>query len=65
MFRNKQLFDEAGVFQSVKVVKGGVSPDNKHAVDGISGGTITSNGVNDMIDTCLSGYTKYLQSLKQ
>ncbi|HOS84982.1 MAG TPA: NADH:ubiquinone reductase (Na(+)-transporting) subunit C [Bacteroidales bacterium] len=65
MFKGKQLFDTAGTFVSVKVKKGGAAPDDIHGVDAISGGTITSNGVNDMIDTCVSSYASYLQSNKQ
>ena len=62
-FKNKQIFDNTGKFTSIQVIKGGAG-DNIHAVDGISGGTITSVGVNDMIDTCLSGYVKYFESIK-
>ena len=65
MFKGKQLFDTTGTFVSVKVKKGGAAPDDIHGVDAISGGTITSNGVNDMIDTCVSSYASYLQSIKQ
>ena len=65
MFRGKQIFDTSGTFISIKVIKGGAAPDNIHGVDAISGGTITSNGVNAMLDTCLSTYVSYLQSIKQ
>ncbi|NLK81436.1 MAG: NADH:ubiquinone reductase (Na(+)-transporting) subunit C [Bacteroidales bacterium] len=62
-FKNKQIFNDVKEFTSVQVVKG-ASANSPHHVDGISGGTITSVGVNDMIDTCLSGYVKYLESIK-
>lgn len=65
MFQNKQIFNQSGEFASIKVIKGGAAPDNVHGVDAISGGTITSNGVSDMIDTCLSAYASYLQSIKK
>ena len=32
-------------------------------VDGISGGTITSDGVNDMIKDCLHAYEPYLKTI--
>lgn len=62
-FKDKQIFDESGNFTSIKVIKGGAG-DNIHGVDAISGGTITSTGVNNMLDTCLSGYVKYFESIK-
>ncbi len=43
-----------GVEKNGKVVK----PD--YQVDGISGGTITSKGVDAMLKTCLGNYTKFL-----
>ncbi|MCW3804991.1 NADH:ubiquinone reductase (Na(+)-transporting) subunit C [Plebeiibacterium marinum] len=60
-FKGKTIFDESGAFTSIKVLKGG-SAGNAHAVDAISGGTITSNGVTDMLEECLKGYEKYLKN---
>ena len=34
-----------------------------YAVDGISGGTITSNGVNDMLTDCLAPYAEYFKNI--
>lgn len=65
MFNGKKLLDESGNFNSVKVVKGGVNtlPDNQriHAVDAISGGTITSDGVTDMLRDCLGYYEPFFK----
>ncbi|MBC8314581.1 MAG: NADH:ubiquinone reductase (Na(+)-transporting) subunit C [Bacteroidales bacterium] len=65
-FIGKMIFDDAGKFNSVMVVKGGPStlpPAMEiHGVDAISGGTITSNGVNDMIENCLENYMLYIQN---
>ena len=58
-FHDKSLF-ENGRFVSVKVVKGGARPGNPHEVDGISGGTITSNGLEAMVHDGLVKYEKYL-----
>lgn len=58
-FPGKKISDEAGAFKSISVVKAGTSADNDYAVDGISGGTITSNGVHDMMEDCLEPYAKY------
>lgn len=61
-FRNKVIFDGSGRFRSIKVVKGGVDPSSLNEVDAISGGTITSKGVQAMLDTCLVSYQTYFKS---
>jgi len=58
-FLNKNLF-ENGRFVSIKVVKSGARPDDLHEVDGISGGTITSKGLEKMVHDGLIKYEKYL-----
>jgi len=64
-FVGKKIFDNNNKFTSILVVKGGIGklPENQriHGVDAISGGTITSNGVGDMLDNVLSSYLPYLQ----
>ncbi|MFO7576062.1 MAG: NADH:ubiquinone reductase (Na(+)-transporting) subunit C [Bacteroidales bacterium] len=58
LFNGKKIF--AGErFVSIKVVKGGARDDNPHAVDAISGGTITSTGLEEMLYDCLVKYEKY------
>ena len=61
-FSGKKIFDASSKFVSVDVVKVGQSAGNEHAVDGISGGTITSKGVSEMLKDCLSGYEKFLKN---
>ena len=66
-FVGKTIMDEKGEFVSVKVVKGGVANSNinpMHGVDAISGGTITSIGVSDMLEKCLSNYLIFIKSQK-
>jgi Na+-transporting NADH:ubiquinone oxidoreductase subunit C len=58
-FHDKSLF-ENGTFVSIKVVKGGARPGNMHEVDAISGGTITSKGLEAMVHDGLIKYEKYL-----
>lgn len=54
-----------GKFMPVAVVKAGQHPaDAREYVNGISGGTITSKGVSDMLDNCLAPYQAFLSSLK-
>lgn len=60
-FNGKQVFDESGDFVSVEVVKGGADPSSPYEVDGISGGTITSNGLEDMLVSSLSAYENYFK----
>jgi len=64
-FAGKQMFKD-GRMMPVTVVKAGRAPaDGRDYVDGISGGTITSKGVAEMLDNCLAPYSNYLQSLRK
>jgi Na+-transporting NADH:ubiquinone oxidoreductase subunit C len=63
-FEGKKIYDESGNLVSIDVKKGGAAPDNPHAVDGITGGTITSNGVAEMLERTLSVYDSYFQNSK-
>ncbi|MCK9206680.1 MAG: NADH:ubiquinone reductase (Na(+)-transporting) subunit C [Salinivirgaceae bacterium] len=58
-FIGKQIFKDSSEFVSIKVNKGGVDPKDLHAVDAISGGTITSKGLEAMIDSSLIQYKTY------
>ena len=60
-FKGKKLFDEDGNFVSVTVVKGGAEPGDPHGVDAISGGTITSKALEDMVRVCLNPYVNYFK----
>ena len=60
-FKGKQIFRD-GEFKSIAVVKPGKSADGQDYVDGISGGTITSQGVDRMLFNSLNGYVKFLTS---
>ena len=60
-FKGKTIFDANGTFTSISVLKGGLAAGRNDAVDAISGGTITSVGVQDMLKDCLSGYEKFLK----
>lgn len=63
-FIGKTLFNEEGEFVSVTVVKGGADPSNQHAVDAISGGTITSKGLEEMLYDCINPYVSYIKQQK-
>lgn len=65
-FAGKKIFDDKGSLVSVGVVKKGHPKDDTHDVDAISGGTITSKGVQKMIKDNLDGYQAYFKKhLKQ
>jgi len=59
-FLSKALY-ENGKFISVNVVKGGAEKGNRHEVDAISGGTITSKALEEMMRDGLVKYDKYLK----
>lgn len=60
-FEGKKIINEAGEYVSVAVIKG-ESKGNPHQVDGITGGTITSSGVSEMLERTLATYVKYFQN---
>lgn len=64
-FVNKRLFNENGDFVSIKVLKGGAKEGDIHAVDAISGGTITSKALEAMLDSCLIQYKTYYNENRQ
>lgn len=66
-FKGKTIFEGDSIltFTSVKVVKGGASPDDPHGVDAISGGTITSKGLEEMLSDCLEPYQNYFVKIQK
>lgn len=66
VFRNQFIGKELiknSEFKSVAVVKPGQSDANRDYVDGISGGTITSKGVGDMLYDSVKEYENFLKNL--
>jgi len=61
-YPGKRIFDDAGKFTSVRVVKGGADPADPHAVDAISGGTITSVALQEMMEECLGNYETFFKT---
>jgi Na+-transporting NADH:ubiquinone oxidoreductase subunit C len=62
-FIGKKLFNEQGDFVSVGVVKGGAR-NLTHDVDGISGATITADGVQEMMYRGIKYYKPVFENLK-
>jgi Na+-transporting NADH:ubiquinone oxidoreductase subunit C len=63
-FKGKEIFNDVGEFVSVVVKKGGAK-DPVHEVDGISGATITGDGVTDMLDRGISAYLPYINEKQE
>jgi Na+-transporting NADH:ubiquinone oxidoreductase subunit C len=61
----KKLYDEKGSIQ-LHVAKGTAEQDNPHQVDGISGATLTANGVTNLVQYWLGddGFKKLLERLQ-
>jgi len=68
-FKGKHIYNDEGELVSIEVVKGDAEKvaANRidHAVDGVSGATITSNGVQAMLDDWLKKYEPYFRSVKK
>ena len=61
-FVGKKIRNESGKIVGVEVVKANATPND---VDAISGATITSNGVSEMIAERLAHYQSYFDKLKK
>lgn len=63
-FKGKHLFRD-GEFMSIAIVKPGHTDADRDYVDGISGGTLTSNGVNAMMISSLLPFKEFIIKNKQ
>lgn len=73
-FVGKKIYNATGTFVAVKIMKGENGGGDRsleayanepHKVDGMSGATLTGNGVNDMLVNYLGGYNNFIQSLNK
>jgi Na+-transporting NADH:ubiquinone oxidoreductase subunit C len=62
-FVGKTINDPQGNYVSIRMVKGGIK-DAAHEIDAISGATITSDGVNEMLERGIGYYMPYFKSLQ-
>ena len=62
-FKGDKIF-EGDQYVSVLVKKGGADASNEHAVDAISGATVTSDGVTQMLYNGIELYLPYLEKLR-
>ena len=63
-FIGKKIYGNDGSFTSVGVIKGGAK-NPVHEVDGISGATITADGVAEMMKRGLKYYEPFINSVKK
>ncbi len=63
-FKDDMIYKE-GELVGIRVEKTGADPRDKHAVDGISGATVTGDGVAKMIYNGLQLYEAYIEKLKE
>ncbi len=62
-FPERTLVAADGSYTGISVVKAGKGDGRADAVDGITGGTITSDGVDEMLKRTLKVYDMYFKSL--
>lgn len=63
-FEGKEIYKN-GMLKSIAVVKPNAVVEDMDRVDGISGGTLTSNGVNNMLLDAFKRYQPYLDNLRK
>jgi len=62
-FKDKKIF-ENGALLRLEVVKGAAPDDSNHQVDGISGATMTGNGLNKFMNRDIQYYEKYFSRIR-
>lgn len=63
-FIGKKILDQGGDLVAITVVKGEAPDDALHRVDGISGATLTGDGINEFLLRNLSVYEPYFKTLR-
>lgn len=67
-FEGKEIFNANGELVGVKVLKGeghDIPESNKHEIDGLSGATMTTSGLNSMIEAYLGYYSNFIAKEKK
>ena len=63
-FKGKEIFNDQGELVSITITKPGQDAPEEHSVDGISGGTITGEGLENMLLNDFNNYKEFLTSKK-
>ena len=61
---NEEKISTEGVYTKMLMMKDASGQSELHKVDGITGGTITSKGVEEMLDRTLQVYVDYFKKIK-
>ena len=64
-FAGEKIYNDAGEYVSVDIVKGGADPTNVNGVDAISGATVTCVGAAVMLKDGIEMYLPYLNTIKK
>ncbi len=68
-FKGEKIYDKDGTFRGITLLKGNKDPENKdkedHEVDAISGSTLTSNGVTNMLQERLKHYIPFFDKMRK
>lgn len=62
-FDGKKIFNSQGLYSPIAIIKAGQNPGDKEYVNAVSGGTITSHGVQVMLDNSLAPYAEFLKKV--
>jgi len=63
-FVGKRFIDEKGNLVGIKVIKGKANPNSPYEVDGISGATITSKGLESFLVEDIKKYEPFFQKIR-
>lgn len=66
-YNGKKVFDESGKLVSISMLKGEKNSAkvlDEHHIDGMSGATLTANGMNDMLESYFKYYQGYINKSK-
>ena len=63
-FKGKKILDDNGELVSITIAKGKAVEPGPHIVDGISGATLTGDGMNDFMKEDLARYEPYFKTLR-
>tara|TARA_B110000908_G_C10171256_1_gene410937 strand:- start:29 stop:727 length:699 start_codon:yes stop_codon:yes gene_type:complete len=64
LFKGKTIFNKDNDYL-LKIYKAGKSPNGISDVDGLSGATLTTEGMDNMMRDCIPNYLNYFNSLKK
>jgi len=64
-FVGKRFINDQGKLVGIKVIKGKADPDSDYEVDGISGATITSKGLESFLVDDLKKYESFLKNVRE